>query len=142
MEAFARFAQVAPRKYTIEEANQALPEVRRMVTRIVDIMPALPEMHETVRIAELKARRESAGEAEQEQLAQTVASLRAAEMAVAVALRSLEAMNVTLKDAMTGLVDFLAERDGETVELCWRLGEDRVANWHRIGEGFPGRKPL
>jgi hypothetical protein len=133
---------MAPRKYTIEEANQALPEVRRMVTRIVDIMPALPEMHETVRIAELKARRESAGEAEQEQLAQTVAALRAAEMAVAVALRSLEAMDVTLKDAMTGLVDFLAERDGEAVELCWRLGEDRVANWHRIGEGFAGRKPL
>ena len=133
---------MAPRKYTIEEANQALPEVRRMVTRIVDIMPALPEMHETVRIAEPKARRESAGEAEQEQLAQSVASLRAAEMAVAVALRSLEAMDVTLKDAMTGLVDFLTERDGETVELCWRLGEQRVANWHRIGEGFPGRKPL
>src|ERR1700694_963249 len=130
---------MAPRKYTIEEANEALPEVRRRVTRIVDIMPALPEMHETVRIAELKARRESAGEGEQEQLAQTVASLRAAEMDVWVALRSLEAMDVTLKDAITGLVDFLAERDGETVELCWRLGEQRVANWHRIGEGFPGR---
>src|SRR6202171_2740441 len=133
---------MAPRKYTIEEANQALPEVRRMVTRIVDIMPALPEMHETGRIAEHKARRESAGEAEQEQLAQSVASLRAAEMAVAVALRSLEAMDVTLKDAMTGLVDFLGEHDGEVVELCWRPGEESVPNWHRIGEVFPGRKPL
>jgi hypothetical protein len=133
---------MAPRRYTVAEANQALPDVRRLVTRIVDIMPALPEMHETVRIAELKARRQSAGEAEQEQLAQTVASLRAAEMAVAVALRSLEAMDVTLKDAMTGLVDFLTEREGETVELCWRLGEERVANWHRIGEGFLGRKPV
>ena len=126
----------------MDQANQALPDVRRLVERIVDIMPALPEMHESVRIAELKANREGAGEAEQERLAQEVSSLRAAEMAVAVALRSLEAMDVSLKDANTGLVDFLGEREGEVVELCWRLGEDTVANWHRIGEGFPGRKPL
>lgn len=126
----------------MEEANRALPDVRRLVERIVDIMPALPEMHESVRIAELKANRASAGEAEQEMLAQEVSSLRAAEMAVAVVLRSLEAMDVTLKDANTGLVDFLGEREGEVVELCWRLGEDSVANWHRIGDGFPGRKPL
>jgi hypothetical protein len=133
---------VAPRKYTVDQANQALPDVRRLVERIVDIMPALPEMHESVRIAELKANREGAGEDEQAQLAQEVSSLRAAEMAVAVALRSLEAMDVSLKDANIGLVDFLGEREGEAVELCWRLGEDTVANWHRIGEGFPGRKPL
>jgi hypothetical protein len=99
-------------------------------------------MHEAVRIAELKSKRSGAGEDEAERLAQSVASLRSAEMAVAVALRSLEALEVTLKDATTGLVDFLGERDGEVVELCWRLGEDRVSSWHRIGDGYPGRQPL
>jgi len=133
---------MAPRMYTVEAANNALPEVRRLVRRIVDIMPTLPEMHETVRIAELKSKRDGAGEDEQEQLARAVADLRSAEMAVAVALRSLEAMDVTLKDSTTGLVDFLGERDGEVVELCWRLGEERVMNWHPIGEGYPGRQPL
>src|SRR5258708_19530103 len=128
--------------YTVETAKQGLPEVRRVVRRIVDIMPTLPEMHETVRIAELKSKRSGAGEDQQEQLARAVADLRAAEMAVAVALRSLEAMDVTLKDSTTGLVDFLGERDGEGVELCWRLGEERVMNWHRLGEGYPGRPPL
>jgi hypothetical protein len=126
----------------VEEANQVLPEVRRLVGRIVEIMPALPDMHEAVRIAELKSKRSGAGEDEAERLAQSVASLRSAEMAVAVALRSLEALEVTLKDATTGLVDFLGERDGEVVELCWRLGEDRVSSWHRIGDGYPGRQPL
>jgi len=47
-----------------------------------------------------------------------------------------------LKDARTGLVDFLSWREGELIELCWRLGEDQVAHWHRIGEGFSGRRPL
>lgn len=133
---------MTPKLYTVEDANQALPEVRRLVGRIVEIMPTLPDMHEAVRIAELKSKRPGAGESEEERLAQSVASLRSAEMAVAVALRSLEAMNVTLKDATSGLVDFLGERDGEVVELCWRLGEDRVASWHRIGDGYPGRQPL
>ena len=133
---------MTPRLYTVEDANQALPEVRQLVGRIVEIMPTLPEMHEAVRIAELKSKRAGAGESEEERLAQSVASLRSAEMAVAVALRSLEAMNITLKDTTTGLVDFLGERDGEVVELCWRLGEDSVASWHRIGDGYPGRQPL
>ena len=51
-------------------------------------------------------------------------------------------MGVVLKHPIEGLVDFYSYRNGELVELCWKLGEDRVAHWHRIGEGFPGRKPL
>jgi hypothetical protein len=128
--------------YTVDEANAALPNVRRLVERVVDVMPELPEMHETVRIKELRFRRDGSGEKEQEELAQAVAALRAAEMSIATAIRDLEAMDVTLKDANTGLVDFPGERDGEIVELCWRLGENEVANWHRLGEGYPGRKPL
>jgi hypothetical protein len=133
---------MTPRLYSVEAANQALPEVRRLVGRIVEIMPKLPDLHEAVRIAELKSKRPGAGASEEARLAQSVATLRSEEMAVAVALRSLEAMDVTLKDASTGLVDFLGERDGEVVELCWRLGEESVSNWHRIGDGYPGRQPL
>ncbi|HEV1996583.1 MAG TPA: DUF2203 domain-containing protein [Candidatus Dormibacteraeota bacterium] len=133
---------MAHRLYTVDEANRVLPEVSRLVERIVDLAPILPEMQETVRINELKFHRPTAGEPEREKLAASVAELRAAEMAVAVALRSLESMDVVLKDPMTGLVDFHCQRQGEVVELCWQLGEARVASWHRIGEGFQGRKPL
>lgn len=132
----------SPRVYSVDEANEQLPQVRRLVERIVSVLPELPDMTETVRIKELKFRRDDAGDTEREELAQAVADLRAAELSVATALRELEAMDVTLKDPGSGLVDFYGERDGEMVELCWRLGEPNVANWHRIGEGFPGRQPL
>jgi hypothetical protein len=49
---------------------------------------------------------------------------------------------ILLRDADTGLVDFPAEREGERVFLCWRLGEDRVAWFHGEEAGFSGRKPL
>jgi hypothetical protein len=30
----------------------------------------------------------------------------------------------------------------EVVYLCWQLGEPRVNFWHRIEDGFAGRKAL
>jgi len=49
--------------------------------------------------------------------------------------------NVSARDPETGLIDFPAERDGERVFLCWRLGEDEVAFYHGEHSGFSGRKP-
>jgi hypothetical protein len=51
-------------------------------------------------------------------------------------------LGVQVKDIDEGLVDFPALRRGETVLLCWKLGEDRVGFWHTIEEGFAGRRPL
>jgi len=51
-------------------------------------------------------------------------------------------LGVEVKDLDEGLVDFPALRRGETVLLCWRLGEDDVGYWHTVQEGFAGRRPL
>jgi hypothetical protein len=49
---------------------------------------------------------------------------------------------ILLRDPDTGLIDFPAERDGEQVFLCWRLGEGDVEYYHGVRSGFGGRKPL
>ena len=49
---------------------------------------------------------------------------------------------ILLRDPETGLVDFPAEREGERVLLCWRLGESEVAYFHTEHSGFSGRRPL
>jgi hypothetical protein len=41
-----------------------------------------------------------------------------------------------------GLVDFPAMIDGEEVFLCWKSDEEDVRYYHRVEEGFAGRKPL
>jgi hypothetical protein len=133
---------VEPRTFELEEANRALPEVRRLVSQIVELTQLLPELQDQMRIAEYRGSRPGAGAAEADGRERALSSLRAAEADLVDALQALEAMGVQLKDPRMGLVDFLAYRDGELVELCWRLGEDRVAYWHRIGEGYPGRKRL
>ena len=49
---------------------------------------------------------------------------------------------VLVKDLAIGLVDFPSLLDGEEIYLCWKLGEDHIAFWHGIDEGFAGRKPI
>jgi hypothetical protein len=51
-------------------------------------------------------------------------------------------MGVQLKDADTGLVDFPAIREGEEVLLCWRVGEPAVEWYHRVEDGYAGRRPI
>ena len=41
-----------------------------------------------------------------------------------------------------GLVDFPALLDSEIVFLCWKHGEAGIGHWHRIPDGFAGRRPL
>ena len=131
-----------PRTYTVEEANLRLPEVREAVGQIVQLTEYLPELQDQLRIAEYRRQRSGAGAEEARAHKAAVQKLEAAQLELVSALKRLDELDVQLKDARTGLVDFLAYRDGEIVELCWKLGESQVGHWHRIGEGFPGRKPL
>jgi hypothetical protein len=133
---------VPTRTYRVEEANLALPEVRRLTARVVEVSGQLPELEDEVRIADYRAQRPGAAAVDQERLGQASERLQAAENQLVGDVNSLERMDVQLKDARTGLVDFLSYRHGELIELCWKVGEDKVAHWHRIGEGYAGRKPL
>jgi hypothetical protein len=57
-------------------------------------------------------------------------------------VEEIEALGAEVKDLELGLVDFPAEREGETVLLCWRVGEEEIGYWHGLEEGFAGRRPL
>lgn len=57
-------------------------------------------------------------------------------------IQKLEDLGCVLKDMNTGLIDFPAVRLGMRVWLCWKLGEEGVAFWHGLHEGFAGRKPV
>ncbi len=54
----------------------------------------------------------------------------------------IEASGCLVKDLDSGLVDFPALLGDEEVYLCWKLGEDSISYWHRVEEGYAGRKPI
>jgi hypothetical protein len=57
-------------------------------------------------------------------------------------LAKINEWGIELKGLDEGLIDFPSERDGRTVYLCWKLGEDTIEWWHELDTGFAGRQPL
>jgi hypothetical protein len=54
----------------------------------------------------------------------------------------IEELGAVLKDPRQGLVDFYGHVEGKAVWLCWRFGEDEIAHYHALDEGFSARKPI
>jgi hypothetical protein len=57
-------------------------------------------------------------------------------------LLEIDEIGVQVKDLEKGLLDFPCVVDGQTVLLCWKLGEKEIGFWHTTEDGFTGRKPL
>jgi hypothetical protein len=57
-------------------------------------------------------------------------------------LLEIDEIGVQVKDLEKGLLDFPCVVDGQTVLLCWKLGEKEIGFWHSSEDGFSGRKPL
>ncbi len=57
-------------------------------------------------------------------------------------ISEIDAAGVQVKDLDLGLLDFPCIVEGETILLCWKLGEEKIAHWHGVEEGFAGRKPI
>jgi hypothetical protein len=58
------------------------------------------------------------------------------------AMAEIESIGALVKDLDIGLIDFPCVVDGNTVLLCWKMGEQRITHWHGTNEGFSARKPI
>ena len=129
------------RHFTPEEANAALPEVRPLVERMVELRRAHDEALEHQEQLEARIRGNGGG-IPPAQLADAAAEVDGHAHELARTVDELGALGVEVKDVDEGLVDFPALRRGKTVLLCWKLGEDEIRYWHTPEDGFAGRRPL
>lgn len=120
--------------FTVAEARQWLPELRRRFARIHTLYADLEELHADYARAQQIIR--SNGHAPKP----TEFEARAADLQAL--LQEIVEIGIEVKDIGRGLVDFPHWRDGEEVFLCWELAEDDIGFWHRIEDGYGGRQPL
>ncbi len=129
--------------FTQEEANAALPEVRALAERLVDERQALVALG-----GELEAMQTliggNGGSLDPSRVGELQEAVARAAAGVANLVDAIHELGVQVKDLDRGLVDFPARHpeSGDTVLLCWELGEPEVAHWHELETGFAGRKPL
>jgi hypothetical protein len=129
------------RYYGIDEANGLLPEVERILAALREQRTELIELRDRVVAASpIDDEAPSAGVAERIRLLRLGMQGLIDQMQAGVA--RLVELDITLRDIATGLIDFPALVSGSPIWLCWRLGEDDVAHWHALDEGFDSRRPL
>lgn len=130
------------RTFTLDEAQMLLPVLKSLLERAIEGKQQLQEFEEEferfssriflnggtlVDIPAFLARKK-----EREKVLQRVKD----------AVAEIDSIGVQVKDLDIGLLDFPCVVDGETILLCWKLGEDRITHWHGLEEGFKGRKPI
>jgi len=129
------------RTFTPEEANEALVELRPIVERMVQHRRNLTAAE--VEQAELVMRiAGNGGDMVPSDLHEAAETIQREAAAISECAELIRAAGAEVKSLEEGLLDFPAHRGDEVVLLCWKLGEDEIHYWHRIDEGFGGRKPL
>ena len=133
---------MTPRYFTPDEANALLAEVREAAETLVGHRRALVEAN--AKRAHLASQiAGNGGDFDPQEPRELEEVLQREAESVGHAIERLEGLGVLVKDADRGLVDFPALREnGEEVLLCWQVGEDEIAFWHGLEEGFACRKPL
>jgi hypothetical protein len=119
--------------YTVDEANALLPKLKPLLQRIRDTQQALAE-DKTVAAVREKASHNGGG-LPARHLSELTRTLERD-------LHQLQEWGIVLRDPSIGLIDFFHQRQGETVFLCWKLGELKVDWWHPIQTGIAGRERL
>jgi len=127
-----------PRLFTVNEANGLLPTLRPLVEQILENIRRLKGVSETViRRAQLDPDAPNLMERlrEDKDVLKLVTQIKDWVAAI-------NGHGCVCKGVEQGLIDFPCMLGSEVVFLCWQIGEVSVAHYHRIEDGFAGRKTL
>lgn len=130
------------RTFTLDEAQALLPVLESLLRRAIEGKQQLEDFE--AEFDSLKSRIFLAGGT----LVDVAAVARRKHERDAVlqrvkdAIAEIDSIGVQVKDLDIGLLDFPCVLEGETILLCWKLGEPAIAHWHSLEEGFKGRKPI
>jgi hypothetical protein len=131
-------AEYFPRLFTVEEANALLPRLRPLIGQVFHNLDHLRGRSQIV-IQREGLNPESPDLMERLQRDDSIARVI---QEVREMVQEINNHGCICKGVEQGLVDFPCLWGGEIVFLCWRYDEESVSHWHRIEDGFAGRRPL
>ena len=121
--------------FTPQEASKLLSDIKPMVKELMERKKVVAGLHAEMERYNLLGFMTA-------EVAEKAAQLDVQVEEMTKKIAELEDLGIMVKDLDYGLVDFPADRYGESVLLCWRYGEPEVSYWHKPDEGYTGRKPL
>lgn len=131
--------QTWPRLFTLDEANDLLPEVMPLLLELRSRKVTLDSAVSAL-AALTPAMRMNGHAAQARELESRIQEMTTE---IAAGVEHLADQGIDIKNLDHGLIDFPALHEGRVVFLCWRLGEGPVIRfWHDIDAGYRGRRPL
>jgi len=133
-----------PKLFTLEEASALVPTLRDLVGKQLARRAEIEERLRSLAAATGEVPSEITPPDEEDPA--PVRSLKS-ELLVKIGAYQegwgeVERMGAVVKDPRIGLLDFYGHVDGKAVWLCWKYGEEEIAHYHALDEGFSGRKPI
>jgi hypothetical protein len=128
------------RLFTRAEANALLPRLTREFELLHQLRSTARDQR--AELARLEAKGKSNGRDVASEIREHQERLEKIGAQAKAILDGITGLGCEIKDVDQGLVDFPSPRDGRTVYLCWKVGEESIGYWHELSTGFAGRQPL
>lgn len=128
--------------FTLDEAQALLPVLEALLKRAIEAKRDAEQIEEEMQALSRKVFFAGGMLLDTERLRRRKAAHDSHVQKAKDSLAEIDAIGVQVKDLDTGLLDFPCLIDGETVLLCWKMGEEEIGFWHTLDGGFSGRQPL
>lgn len=128
--------------FKLDEAQALLPVLETLLKRAIEAKRAVEEIEERMQELSRKIFLSGGLFVDVERVRRRRAAHESHIQQAKDSLAEIDAIGVQVKDLETGLLDFPCLIDGETVLMCWKMGESRIEFWHTLDAGFRGRQPL
>ncbi len=125
---------MSARYFSVEEANSLLPEIRPVMAEL---------MERRARVVNTRGELSEVLEFSHSDFGGAIASDIVLDfIAIERLAKKIRSKGCVIKDLNAGLLDFLSERDGREVYLCWRFGEPQIEFYHELHTGFLSRQHI
>jgi hypothetical protein len=131
------------RYFTVDEANSLIPALELHFSKVMQLRAQLRLGYDQLeKLGEPPTVETLATASGPPELQRARGRFRGLMEALTEELTAIEETGVQVKDLDIGLCDFLGQREGREVWLCWQYGEKQIGFWHDLETGFAGRQPI
>ncbi len=126
---------MATQKYfTVGEANALLPTLKPLMRQL---------LARRARVSIIAQEQQALLNDHQSNIGNTATSEMTQDfIAIETLIAEIRSHGCLVKDINGGLLDFLADRNGRDIYLCWKYDEPEIEYYHELHSGFGGREPI
>ena len=128
------------RIFTIEEVDTLLPRLDTILGRFASKKEDHERMHDQILMHELLT--QAGTRHDETQSHEWAQELERSVAALEKDIEEMMSLGCILRSIEQGWVDFLAQKDGAFVYLCWKKGEKSIQYYHSAESIHTGRLPL